>query len=213
MLPDELKTIVAHLKTGSCNGPRLEIGTAYGTTLRQMIPSHLPGIETPPFVVVDTMDYFPNQPQIVRDNLQEVGIDPDWVDIRQGRSWGDFFKARDLGETFSFIFIDGSHKMKHVMQDLLWTRLLAVDGIVCLHDYELNNTKGVVRAADRFLKQNPNYEIISQVNTLLSLRKTRDSTKPEVTWFDLAISHVLSFFHQQEKSIAKRLKKKKKDLR
>lgn len=208
MSPNELQTIISHLKTGACNGPRLEIGTAYGTTLREMIPSHLEGVEPPPFVVVDTMDYFPNQVQIVRDNLTEVGIDPDWVDMRVGRSWGEFFKAEEKGERFSFIFIDGSHKMKHVMQDLLWTRLLKVGGIVCMHDYEMNKFKGVVRAVDRFLKQNPNYEVIGRESTLLSVRKTRESAKPEVSWFDLLVSQVMSFIYQQEQSLAKRLKKR-----
>src|SRR4029079_19590041 len=104
-------------------GPHLEIGTAAGGTLKELILSYPEG-KRPPFVVVDPMSYFPDQMGIIRRNLSSAGINPDTIEFRVGKSWPMFQRAEQKGERFSFIFIDGSHKIHHVTEDLAWTRLL-----------------------------------------------------------------------------------------
>ena len=81
------------------------------------------------------MKYFPDQFQIVQRNLRQHGLDPDSVDFRTKTSREAFADAAARRESFDFILIDACHKLLDVTADLRWTRLLAVNGVVCLHDY------------------------------------------------------------------------------
>ena len=165
-------------------GPHLEIGTAYGVTLARMILA-LRSPHDPAFVVVDNMNYIPDQLEVVARSLEERGIDPGSVEFRVGDSGRLFGEAVRAGDSFDFILIDASHRIRKVTDDLRWTRLLRPGGIVCLHDYH-PDFPGVVRSTDRFLARNPNYERIGQVSSLLALRKTGPSRRPEITASDRA---------------------------
>ena len=82
----ELARVVTLLRAGQLKGRHLEIGTAAGGTLKELMRAYPDG-ERPPFVVVDPMTYFPDQLAKVRRNLAAAGLDPDRVDFRVGKSW------------------------------------------------------------------------------------------------------------------------------
>jgi predicted O-methyltransferase YrrM len=187
-------------------GTHLEIGTAAGGTLRALMLAY-PAERRPRFVVVDPMTYFPDQLQIVRRNLAGAGIDPSEVDFRISKSWPAFRAATRAGERFSFIFIDGSHKLHRVTQDLAWTRMLEPGGLVCLHDYT-PRMPGVVRAVDRFLARHSNYQIDHRADTLLVIRKSAPSRTREVTTWDHVRAHAINTYHQLARGLTKRLRRR-----
>ncbi len=164
------------------SGQHLEIGTAAGGTLCAMLGS-FPGSKRPPFVVVDPMSYFPNQLQLVQQNLQNHGLSPEAVDFRVGTSADAFPAAVQRQESFDFMLIDGCHKIRSVMTDLKWTRLLAVGGIVCFHDYTPEH-RGVWLAVNRFLSRHPHYQQVAQADSLLVVKKTAHHARPEVSAAD-----------------------------
>lgn len=198
----ELAMILSHLKRDGLRGRHLEIGTAAGGTLREMTRAY-PAESRPQFVVVDPMKYFPDQLAIVRKNVASAGVDPNSIDFRISKSWPAFHKAAAAGERYSFIFIDGSHKMHRVTQDLCWTRLLDTGGLLCMHDYS-ERMVGVVAAVDHFLAKYPNYKLIERVGHMIAIRKTAPSATPEITWLDHARAHLLNLYHQFAASAAKR---------
>jgi len=165
-------------------GPHLEIGTASGMTLVHMIRA-LPKPRDPAFVVVDNMRYFPDQMRVVRENLQRHGVDPESVEFRVGDSGRIFREAARADDSFDFMVIDASHKIRKVTDDLRWTRLLRPGGVVCLHDY-YPDFPGVVKSVDRFLDRHSHYERLKQVEGLLVLRKTGPSLRPEISAMDRA---------------------------
>src|SRR5271168_3679112 len=95
------------LSESSLTGCHLEIGTAAGGTLAELM-SFYPATERPRFVVVDPMQYLSGQIGAIARNLAAAGIRMDEVDFRVKTSAGGFQEsARD--EKFSFIFIDAIH--------------------------------------------------------------------------------------------------------
>ena len=105
----ERQALCRLLKTAAISGPHLEIGTAAGATLAEMISSYSEP-DRPKFVVVDTFEYFENQLEAVKENLAKVGADPETVEFRKGYSDELFRLASANGDSFGFIFIDGNHK-------------------------------------------------------------------------------------------------------
>ncbi|NNK49384.1 MAG: class I SAM-dependent methyltransferase [Gemmatimonadetes bacterium] len=184
MSESQLEFLTGLIASQNLPGPHLEVGTAYGLTLARMILA-LPSRHEPVFVVVDNMRYFPDQMATVRANLERSGIDPDSVEFRIGDSGRRAREAAKAGDSFDFILIDASHKVRKVTGDLRWTRILRPGGVVCLHDYH-PDFPGVVRSVDRFLARNPNYERIGQVSSLLALRKTGPGRRPEISAADRA---------------------------
>jgi len=165
-------------------GLHLEVGTASGVTLAQMVRA-LPTPLDPAFIVVDNMRYFPDQLSVVRANLERHGVDPERVEFRIGDSGKLFAAAARAGNAFDFMVIDASHKIHKVTADLRWTRLLRSGGVVCLHDYH-PDFLGVMRSVDRFLARYVNYERMERVGGLLALRKSGPSQRPEVSATDRA---------------------------
>jgi predicted O-methyltransferase YrrM len=184
-------------------GAHLEIGTAAGGTLRALMLAY-PVAQRPRFVVVDPMTYFPDQFAIVQRNLTSAGIDPSDVDFRITKSWPAFLAAKRTRERFSFMFIDGSHKLHRVTQDLVWTRLLEPGGLLCLHDYT-SNMPGVIGAVDRFLTRYSNYQVDQLVETLLIVRKTGPSDMREITRWDHLRANAINTYQQLSRGLAKRL--------
>ncbi len=199
----ELNALTGLLETSGLDAPHLEIGTAAGGTLKAMMGVYEDGVR-PAFVVVGPMTYFPNQREIVDRNLRSSGLEPAEVDFRIGKRWEIFQKAESDGERFAFIFIDGNHKAKYVIQDLCWSRLLEPGGYLCLHDYS-NKHKGVVWAVDQFLSRNPAYQRVDLVGSLIILKKKEKSERLEVGFLDHLTCRILSFIHSQERSAKKRL--------
>lgn len=201
----ELTRMVALLKSAGMTGPHLEIGTAAGGTLKELMRSY-DDAARPRFVVTDPFTYYPDQRAIVDRNLRSAGLDPESVDFRVGFSWPLLTPALAAKERFSFIFIDGDHSALGVMRDLRWTRLLDVGGYVCLHDVRPRYA-GLAWALRCFLAKNSNYEQIDQVDSLAILRKVAPSARPEVSDIDLLTAQLLNRPFRWWRSIAKRLPK------
>ncbi|HLL26503.1 MAG TPA: class I SAM-dependent methyltransferase [Xanthobacteraceae bacterium] len=199
---NELTALVSLLKTRRLTGPHLEIGTAAGGTLKELMRAYPEGAR-PHFVVVDPMTYFPDQFATVRRNLAEAGLDPATVDFRRGKSWPQFQEAEGAKERFAFIFVDGSHKIHHVTEDLAWTRLLEPGGIICFHDYS-PRFEGVTGAVDRFLMRYDNYRVVEQVETLLIVEKTAPSAAREIGTGERLRAKLINILHQFRASREKR---------
>ena len=184
MTAAEHELLLGLLQSERLTGRHLEVGTAAGGTLCAMM-NCFDENDRPPFVVVDRMTYFPNQIHVIRHNLAQNGLDPDTVDFRVATSAAARVEAVQRGDHFDFILLDGSHKILGVMADLRWTRLLSVGGILCLHDYS-PRFPGVRLSVDHFLRRHPNYERYRQADSLIVIRKTRASRRPEVGMVDRA---------------------------
>jgi predicted O-methyltransferase YrrM len=205
--PEELAAVVELARIANRGKPYLEIGTAAGGTLCQMMKC-FSDANRPRFVVVDSMRYFPDQLEIVRKNLRQHGLDTAGVDLRVATSDDAFAAAEKAGERYDFMFIDASHKIRCVTRDLRWLRLLAVGGIACLHDYGKAH-KGVMWPADRFLKKYPTYQREKLAGRLLALRKTAAATGAEITAGDAVWATLLAPVLQLEASVSKRLRKQR----
>lgn len=201
MTAPELDALRGIFRSHPRPGRHLEIGTAAGGTLCEMM---LAAGHRPPFVVVDPMNYFPDQKAVVERNLTEHGLPLAQVEIRVARSWDAFLAARAAGETFDFILIDGTHKFRYVMQDLRWAGLLNPRGILALHDYT-PRLRAVKWAADHFLANNRNYHRIALADSLLLLEKTApDGPRGPRLMSHLSASIMHPLF-QFENSVRKRL--------
>src|SRR4051812_46311494 len=86
LAPAELDALLRLLQGAGLTGPHLEIGTAAGGTLKELLLAYAPA-NRPKFVVVDPMGYFPNQRVTIERNLVSAGIDPTAVDFRVATSW------------------------------------------------------------------------------------------------------------------------------
>jgi predicted O-methyltransferase YrrM len=205
LTPAELNALVALLKGAGLTGPHLEIGTAAGGTLKELMRSYA-DVARPKFVVIDPLTYFPNQRDIVERNLRSAGIDPATVDFRVGTSWALVKDALAKQERFSFVFIDAVHKAKEVMQDLRWTRLLEPGGYVCLHDHK-PRFRGVMWATRWFLARQPQYQRVALVESLAILRKTAPAAHAEASDFDIALGGIMSVLLRLRRSAEKRVGK------
>jgi len=197
---DELSALRQILKEHPKTGNHLEIGTAAGGTLRELLTCYKE--PRPNFVVIDPFTYFPDQFEIVLRNLNEAKLSADNIEFRKGYSWPHCAEALANGEGYDFMLIDGHHGHKHVMQDLRWTRMLNPKGIVCMHDY---GTKfpGVAWSTDYFLRRNKNYKILAHVGTLMVLQKVSVS-QSEVSNLDVLIADIVRKLYVFRKSIKKR---------
>lgn len=198
----ELARLVTLLRAERLTGAHLEIGTAAGGTLRELMRAY-PDQTRPRFVVVDPMTYFPDQLAKVRRNLRESGLDPEHVDFRVTKSRPALTEAKRAGETFSFIFVDGAHKLRYVTEDLAWTGLLEPGGIVCFHDYDPAQ-RGVMMAVDRFLARHSNYAVEDRVERLLIVRKLGPG-RGEVSLWDRVRATAIGFYLQLAAGARKRL--------
>jgi predicted O-methyltransferase YrrM len=200
----ELPALLACLRARQLEGVHLEIGTAAGGTLKELMRCYADGVR-PHFVVVDPMRYFPDQLKIVHKNLASAGLDPDQVEFRISKSWPAFRQAEQNGDQFSFIFIDGSHKIHHVTEDLAWTRLLEPGGLVVFHDYS-ERFPGVTLAVDRFLARYRNYQIVERVDSLLIVEKTAAGVAKEISLWDRQRARLINVFHQLRAGAKKRVR-------
>src|SRR5690606_6672651 len=149
MTAAEHELLLHTLKQQGPEGLHLEVGTAAGGTLCAML-GQFPEGERPTFVVVDPLQYFPQQRALIEKNLWNHGLNPQEVDLRVQTSASVFREAASRSESYDFMLIDGCHKIRSVVTFLKWARLLTVGGIVCFHDYTPRH-RGVWLAVNRFL--------------------------------------------------------------
>ncbi len=203
MTSEEHRLLVDLLQSGKRRGMHLEIGTGAGGTLCVMLNAFTCE-NRPRFVAVDKMGYFPNQLEIVKKNLARYGFDEKTVEIRVAKSDAAFIHAEAANERYDFILIDGSHKVRAVMGDLRWSRLVNVGGLICLHDYS-HRFLGVQMAVNHFLRRNQNYQRVARAGSLIALHKTALATRREVTRSDEFYASIL---HLPLKLITKWSRKK-----
>jgi len=201
--PAELAALQALLKSAQLRGTHLEVGTAAGGTLKELLLCYAP--PRPRFIVVDSFRYFPDQKEIVADNLRNAGLDPGDVDMRPMDSESALAAATAAGEEFDFILIDANHQARHVISDLRWAKLLRPGGYLCLHDYG-PGFPGVMWATDRFLANNRNYRRVSLTMSLMVIQKNEMSRRDEVSAADLVLGKILTPLHKLRHSIRKRLR-------
>lgn len=196
----ELAALRDLLRSARLSGAHLEIGTAAGGTLKEMMLCYAP--PRPRFVVVDTFTYFPDQKAIVERNLRSAGIDPAEVDFRASSSDAALSAAAD--ERFDFILIDANHDARHVMRDLRWSSRLNPGGYLCLHDYA-PKFPGVIWATERFLGNNANFRRVSLTGSLAVIQKMTEGAWEEVGVLDVLLGDLISPMHRLARSIRKRI--------
>ena len=207
MTDEELSGLRDWLQMSKLAERCLEVGTAAGGTLCYMMKC-FEADERPEFTVVDTMAYFANQHGIVHENLQKNGLDPGQVQFHVMTSVAAFAREEKAGSRFDFILVDASHKIRHVMEDLHWLRLLNVGGLACFHDYA-PRFKGVRWPVDRFLRRNPHFSRVGLAGSLLCVRRDATASRPEVTALDRSWALIWSPLLQLDLSLQKRLKSKR----
>lgn len=203
MTGEELSGLKDWIQGNELRGKHLEIGTAAGGTLCFLMQLYPPPSTRPKFVVVDTMLYFANQLEVVKQNLANHNLSADAVDFRVMPSAEALGNAVADGERFDFILVDASHKIRHVMADLCWLRLLNVGGLACFHDYSAK-FKGVQWPLDRFLKRNGQFSRRGQAGSLLCIRRDAMPSRAEVTGWDRIWARGWAVFFQLAASLSKR---------
>ena len=81
---NEFSYLMQLLQDEGLKGDHMEIGTASGGTLWNLIKNY--GKDVPHFVVIDPMNYFPDQFSLLKSNLRNNGVDPDIVEFRVSTS-------------------------------------------------------------------------------------------------------------------------------
>lgn len=202
--PEELELLRRILVDHDLTRRHLEIGTAAGGTLKELMLAYPDPATRPPFVVIDPMTYFEDQPAKVRQNLQDAGIDPDTVTFWTGTSEDFLDRERSNGGAFDFIFVDGDHHAGPVMVDIQWADMLAEGGFICFHDRRAN-FPGVGWAISRFLRSNANFQEVASARSLAVVRKTGEGRNPVVTPADLKAAWSVQPRLRLLRSVRKRL--------
>ena len=190
----------------SSGGNFLEVGTAAGGTLKEIIQTADNEKLDAMFYVLDPFTYYPNQLQKVHKNLSDSDIDPSRVQFWVGTTDSHLKVALEKGLKFKFIFIDGDHKAYPVMNDLRWMELLEVGGVACFHDY-CDKFPGVAWSLEHFLSRNEQFITISEAETLRVIRRNGENIVV-VNKLDLLQSKFMQVFLRLRRSIKKRLAKK-----
>ena len=199
-----LRSALMSLRAAGILGVHVEIGTAAGGTLVEMLKVFGAGAR-PPFWVVDTMTYFRNQLATVKRNLSNYGLTSDGIRFWVMMSGRAFVEARRDPPRVVFLFIDADHELHGVTRDLQWTHFLVPGGLLAMHDYAPGSRlSGVTLAADRFLARNPHFEKLSLTNSLLIMRKKVAVERMEVNALEVCRAEVLRQIIKLRRSVAKR---------
>ncbi|MGB1024078.1 MAG: class I SAM-dependent methyltransferase, partial [Paracoccaceae bacterium] len=166
---EERALLMETLKNSAFSGAHLEIGTAAGGTLKEMMGQYAPDAR-PDFFVIDPLTYYPDQENIITRNLISAGIDPNLVTFWKGVTQDFIDPARASGQMFDFVFIDGDHRHYYVTVDLQWADCVTKGGVIALHDHGAA-FPGVGWAIDTFLAHNPDFKIEARAGSLTILRR------------------------------------------
>lgn len=199
----ERACIAEAIKSLSAGGNFLEVGTAAGGTLKEIIQTADKEKLDAMFYVLDPFTYYPDQLKKVNQNLSNSDIDPSRVSFWQGTTDSHLPIALEKGLNFKFIFIDGDHKAYPVMNDLRWMTQLEVGGIACFHDY-CDKFPGVAWSLDHFLARNKQFSVILEVETLKVVMRFGEEINP-INKIDLFKSKFVQVFLRLRNSLKKRL--------
>ena len=152
MAEEEIFEILKFITLVRPNGVHLEIGTAAGGTLCQILKHYryTLNLAQPNFIVIDPLRYFDNQYNIICQNFNMHSLSLSNVLFEKKTSKEAFRKKTFC--TFAFILIDGNHKINHFVDDLRYSRYLDQNGLLIIHDYS-DKFIGVKLAMDLFLKR------------------------------------------------------------
>ena len=204
--PIEIEALKQAINVAPSDGCALELGTAAGGTLKELINFSNSVGKRYNFHVIDPMTYYRDQLQKVKDNLKSAGINPEDVEFFIGTSEG-FMKSNYFQDlSFSFVFIDADHRAYPLMKDLRILRNLEEGGIACFHDYK-EKFPGVMWSLDHFLNKNSNYEYISKEKSLVTIKKIKKTNDTEVALSDLIGAKIFQYKHKYKRSINNRINK------
>ena len=201
----ERKCIAEAIKTLSVGGNFLEVGTAAGGTLKEIINTSDDANLLSNFFVLDPLTYFPDQLKKIQQNLSNSKIDPSRVEFWKGTTDSHFPIATEKKLEFKFIFIDGDHKAFPVMNDLRWMDLLAIGGVACFHDYN-KKFPGVMWSLDRFLARNDQFNVLLRADSLVVVKREGEKII-SVNKTDLLLSKFIQIYLRLRRSVNKRLGK------
>lgn len=204
MTGEEVNEILRCIGKYKPNGIHIEIGTAAGGTMCSILKYYkfVLNFNQPTFIAVDPLSYFENQYEVICRNLKKNQLTLDNV-VFEKKTSNQAFKSLKIKE-IAFLLIDGNHKLKNVVKDLRFARLLKRNGLLVVHDYS-TSFPGVKIALDIFIRRCTNYEVISNVNTLLVLRKKSSTNVKEIKTLDIFLAYIFSFLLQNYASIKKRI--------
>ena len=200
---EERALLMETLKNSAFSGAHLEIGTAAGGTLKEMMGQYAPDAR-PDFFVIDPLTYYPDQENIITRNLISAGIDPNLVTFWKGVTQDFIDPARASGQMFDFVFIDGDHRHYYVTVDLQWADCVTKGGVIALHDHGAA-FPGVGWAIDTFLAHNSDFKIEARAGSLTILRRIAVTKRPAVTAADLRHARRVHLMFRWKRSLKKRL--------
>lgn len=200
---EERGLLMETLKNSAFSGAHLEIGTAAGGTLKEMMGQYDPHAR-PAFFVIDPLTYYPDQENIITRNLTSAGIDPQSVTFWKGVTQDFIGPARATGQMFDFVFIDGDHRHYYVTVDLQWADCVPAGGVIALHDHG-TAFPGVGWAIDTFLAHNPDFKMEARAGTLTILRRVTVTKTPAVSAANLRHARRVHLMFRWKRSLKKRL--------
>lgn len=191
------------LKNSNFTAAHMEIGTAAGGTLKELIGCY-PLSQAPQFIVIDPLSYFPDQLSKIKTNLASAEIDPESVDFWQGTT--ETFINSDRAENLNldFLFIDADHRHFPVLVDLAWAAKVNKGGYVCFHD-DQPKFPGVGWAIRRFMSNNANFKYVTKADSLVIIKKLDSSREVNISAWDLKVASLRQTLSRLGMSLKKRI--------
>ena len=204
MAPEEISEILKFITLHKPKGTHLEIGTAAGGTLCEILKHYryTLKLDQPDFIVVDPLKYFDRQYEKICENFQNHSLTLDNIVFEKKKS-NEALKEKKFN-SLALLIIDSNHKINHFVDDLRYTRFLKKNGLLIIHDYS-DKFKGVKMPMDLFLDRYKNYTILSRVKSLLIVQKMNETNGSEVKSLDRILAHIFGLVIQLKTSTIKRL--------
>ena len=152
-------------------GDVLEIGAGYGYSAIAM------AMAANSVYSVDPHNLIPRSGDIMKDNIESYGVSEKiTMDYRMSQSALPLLYYK--GRRFQVIFIDGDHRLRPVIHDLVWAQLLVdAPGAIIIHDYQEVACPEVTDAVDLIFPLGPTF----LVDTLFIYERTISSTEAAQT--------------------------------
>lgn len=204
---NEINLLGATLGVAPTDGSIVEVGTATAGTLIHLIKKSKQTRRNDNFIVIDTMNYIPNQLQVVMDSLVKYTDNIKSIKIWPGTS-SDFLKickySTDL--RISLLFIDADHKARPLFKDMALLNYVLPGGYICIHDYQ-NKFNGVVWIVQRLLRHNKQHlTFVELSDSLIVIKKIGSNKISGLSKIDWAITYLMQPILRLQRSYFKRMK-------